>query len=280
MPPTTTHPNPPQQHHTSQIPNVQPTPRPPAITLRRPPRLILHLRLGHPLERRNIRALGPRYFISHILLLPSNSLPPHVPHFLTQHIPGLPNPALSDFLAHPTSPPLSPHPNPTPGAPPQGTIAGPGISALPPPLREDGTRRKALVPGCGKGYDVALLASWGFDAYGLEISPTAADKANEYLASNDGGAMEGEYQVKDEGVGRGGMVCLRGDYFEDAWLGDAGAGEEGFDIIYDNTVRFLPFPTPIDQQYQHHQSSSAPSPPPSAPPGPSEPHSSSAPPAH
>jgi SAM-dependent methyltransferase len=102
-------------------------------------------------------------------------------------------------------------------------------------LKDDGSRRKALVPGCGKGYDVALLASWGYDAYGLEVSAHAAEAANTYLAEPGEGPLEGEYKVKDEKVGSGAVKCLLGDFFEDGWIKEAG-GEAGFDVIYDNTV--------------------------------------------
>ena len=93
------------------------------------------------------------------------------------------------------------------------------------------------MPGCGKGYDVALLASYGYDAYGLEVSGHAAEKANAYLESPGEGELEGEYAVKDGKVGRGGMKCLLGDYFDDGWVGEVG-GEGGFDLIYDNTVSY------------------------------------------
>jgi SAM-dependent methyltransferase len=106
---------------------------------------------------------------------------------------------------------------------------------LPVPLKEDGTRRKALVPGCGTGYDVALLASWGYDAYGLEISKHAVDEANAYLKGLRDGALEGEYKIKDEKIGKGSVQCLLGDYFGDAWVREA-SSVEGFDIIYDHTV--------------------------------------------
>jgi SAM-dependent methyltransferase len=168
-------------------------------------------------------------------------IPSQIP-LITRYDAGYANPALIDFLAHPATPPLSSTSNPTPGAPKQGTIDGPGIFGLPSPVKKDGTRRKALVPGCGKGYDVALLASYGYDAYGLEVSPHAADKANAYLKDAGKGALEGEYNIKDEKIGQGMMVCLLGDYFEDAWVKEAGAEVEGgFDVIYDNTVslRFL-----------------------------------------
>ena len=42
--------------------------------------------------------------------------------------------------------------------------------------------RKALVPGCGRGYAVSSLFRAGFDAVGLDIAPTAVAEANAYLA--------------------------------------------------------------------------------------------------
>lgn len=38
---------------------------------------------------------------------------------------------------------------------------------------------RALVPGCGRGYDVELLARRGLNAVGADISPTAVSKAKE-----------------------------------------------------------------------------------------------------
>lgn len=94
------------------------------------------------------------------------------------------------------------------------------------------------MPGCGKGYDVALFAAYGYDAYGLEVSSHAADAARKYLEEPGEGPLEGEYAVMDEKIGRGAMRVVCGDYFKDGWLGDVEGWEsdEGFDIIYDNTV--------------------------------------------
>ena len=41
------------------------------------------------------------------------------------------------------------------------------------PLRGDkrNVRKKALVPGCGRGYDVLLFASYGFDGQSLAYNP-------------------------------------------------------------------------------------------------------------
>jgi hypothetical protein len=152
---------------------------------------------------------------------------------------GYANPALIDFLSSPHSPPLSASPNPTPGAPAPNTIDsanGKGFGNLPNSWdAREKRRKKALVPGCGKGYDVALLASYGFDSFGLEVSEHAAELANQYLSDPGQGPLEGEYATKDERIGSGQMKCLLGDFFEDGWLKEAG-GEGGFDIIYDNTV--------------------------------------------
>ncbi|KAF2475570.1 S-adenosyl-L-methionine-dependent methyltransferase [Lindgomyces ingoldianus] len=98
----------------------------------------------------------------------------------------------------------------------------------------NGERKRALVPGCGKGYDVALLAAAGYDAYGIEISESAAGVCREWLRE-PGEGKEGEYKVWDEKVGKGKMKCVLGDFFEDAWVEEAGGLREGFDLIYDNT---------------------------------------------
>ena len=45
-----------------------------------------------------------------------------------------------------------------------------------PPLKQylerDATRGRALVPGCGRGHEVALAVEHGLDAIGLDIAPT------------------------------------------------------------------------------------------------------------
>ncbi|KAH8711798.1 S-adenosyl-L-methionine-dependent methyltransferase [Phaeosphaeriaceae sp. PMI808] len=147
---------------------------------------------------------------------------------------GYANPALIDFLASPSSPPLSTNPNPTPGAPPLNTVDQ-STSIRVPGAVKDGKRRKALVPGCGVGYDVVVLSSWGFDAYGLEVSSHAAERARKYLLDPGAGPLEGEYNVKNEEVGKGKMECLDGDFFDDKWVKQVGAEEGGFHVIYDNT---------------------------------------------
>ncbi len=44
---------------------------------------------------------------------------------------------------------------------------------------------RALVPGCGRGHEVALAVEHGLDATGLDIAPTAAAEARAVSASGD-----------------------------------------------------------------------------------------------
>jgi hypothetical protein len=91
-------------------------------------------------------------------------------------------------------------------------------------------RLKALVPGCGKGYDVLLLSAWGYDAYGLEVSSKALESAKAIEREKEG---NGEYDTR-EGVERGAVTWLSGDFFMNEFL--KGRGEATFDLIYDYTV--------------------------------------------
>lgn len=122
---------------------------------------------------------------------------------------GFPNPALEDTLVQRAD-----------------TIGG--------PIAQDGQRRKALVPGCGRGVDVLLLASFGYDAYGLECSTTAVDACKKEEKEN-----HSRYRVRDEKVGKGKVTFVHGDFFDDAWLEEIGVPRNGFDVIYDYTVCML-----------------------------------------
>jgi hypothetical protein len=104
-----------------------------------------------------------------------------------------------------------------------GTLGG--------PITQDGQRRKALVPGCGRGVDVLLLASFGYDAYGLECSAAAVDACKKEEKEN-----HSRYRVRDEKVGKGRMIFVQGDFFDDTWLKEIGVPRNGFDVIYDYTV--------------------------------------------
>lgn len=95
-----------------------------------------------------------------------------------------------------------------------------------------GQRKKALVPGCGKGYDVLLLASHGYDAYGIDVSETALEEA-EIIKQRDAGD-ETKYPVRAAGgKGKGEMKFFMADFFNDSFMEKTGGGS--FDIIYDYT---------------------------------------------
>lgn len=126
---------------------------------------------------------------------------------------GFPNPALEDALVQR-----------------RATIGG----AIGQDAQGHSYRRKALVPGCGRGVDVLLLASFGFDAYGLEYSATAIEACKKEQAEN-----HSWYRVRDQSIGQGNVTFIQGDFFDDAWLQKIGVALNGFDIIYDYTVSHL-----------------------------------------
>lgn len=124
---------------------------------------------------------------------------------------GFPNPALEDALVQR-----------------RATIGGPIVQDA----QGKTYRRKALVPGCGRGVDVLLLASFGFDAYGLEYSATAVEACKKEESEN-----HSWYRVRDHSAGQGKVTFVQGDFFDDGWLQKIGVPLNGFDIIYDYTVR-------------------------------------------
>lgn len=95
-------------------------------------------------------------------------------------------------------------------------------------------RKKVLVPGCGKGYDVLLFSSFGYDAYGLDASPTAVEEANKLL-SNQG--KEQQYPIKNIQNGRGEVKFVVTDFFKDDFLSQthSAGSDQTFDLIYDYT---------------------------------------------
>ncbi|KAJ6149613.1 TPMT family [Penicillium samsonianum] len=90
-------------------------------------------------------------------------------------------------------------------------------------------RKRALVPGCGRGYDVLLLSSLGYDAYGLEVSAKAVEEANtwaeEHLA---------DYPVRDQAAGPGTARFIIGDFFSNEWIARMDPVDK-FEFIYDYT---------------------------------------------
>ncbi|KAE8150210.1 thiol methyltransferase [Aspergillus avenaceus] len=103
------------------------------------------------------------------------------------------------------------------------------------PFTEDGRRKKALVPGCGKGYDVAMLALHGYDVYGLDVSSTGVNVAREYASVelldpkpyNFGPGFDQSRRPE-----KGQITILEGDFFSSEWKAQDGGL---FDLIYDYT---------------------------------------------
>ncbi|KAI5289043.1 hypothetical protein KEM54_004499 [Ascosphaera aggregata] len=96
------------------------------------------------------------------------------------------------------------------------------------PIRPSGERKKALVPGCGRGWDVLLLASFGYDAYGLDVSVGAVEACQTLEA-----VAKADLPVEDARFGRGKATFIHGNFFEDDWCRNIVIDK--FDIIYDYT---------------------------------------------
>jgi Thiopurine S-methyltransferase (TPMT) len=100
-------------------------------------------------------------------------------------------------------------------------------------IEEEGKmrRKRALVPGCGRGVDVLLLSSFGYDAVGLEYSETAIKACHQFQKEHGS-----EYPMRDEQIGSGTAKFAVGDFFKDDWIGGSAGPENKFDLIYDYTV--------------------------------------------
>ena len=109
-------------------------------------------------------------------------------------------------------------------------------------------RKSALVPGCGRGVDVLLLESYGYDVWWdwsivgqprllplLHSNGVLADSA---IAACKKYAEEhgSKYPVYSEKIGKGSKRYVRGDFYKDDWLSETGLGVKHFDLIYDYTV--------------------------------------------
>ncbi|KAG8413374.1 hypothetical protein J3458_012943 [Metarhizium acridum] len=90
-------------------------------------------------------------------------------------------------------------------------------------------RKRALVPGCGRGYDVLLLASFGYDAVGLEVSSEAIACCKAFAQAN-----KEKYPVQDGSIGPGKATFIQGDFFKEGWLNKVDGGRT-FELFYDYT---------------------------------------------
>ncbi|KAK7732047.1 hypothetical protein SLS57_001027 [Botryosphaeria dothidea] len=135
---------------------------------------------------------------------------------------GFPNPALHELLT------THVFPNPRKG------VRSEDRPLVPAPVdRATSRRKRALVPGCGKGYDVVLLASAGYDAWGLEVSASAIEKAQAWYKELEEKKFKKYETIDEEETGRGSVNFVVGDFFSDSWIKETGGTE--FDMIYDYT---------------------------------------------
>lgn len=98
-----------------------------------------------------------------------------------------------------------------------------------PPPRVDARGKRALVPGCGRGYDVIAFAQAGASAaVGLELSPVAAQVAREFVAAELG---------KGEAAMLQAARVVEGDFFDppSADDEDGAVAPASFDLGYDLT---------------------------------------------
>ncbi|KAK8116291.1 hypothetical protein PG984_012793 [Apiospora sp. TS-2023a] len=104
-----------------------------------------------------------------------------------------------------------------------------------PPANTLGSQKKpltALVPGCGRGHDVLLLSSFGFDTVGLDVSERAMAEARKNAESIE---LEEVYPLKGEVQSRGTYKFLVGDFFGQDWVTESGVEGGKFDLIFDYT---------------------------------------------
>jgi len=96
-------------------------------------------------------------------------------------------------------------------------------------------RKRALVPGCGRGYDVLLFASYGYDAWGLDGSDTAIEEARKVTENTFASVEE-----RPGAHGKGEVGFVVGDFYTTEWQPKTGYAQGNkFDLIYDYTVRCL-----------------------------------------
>ena len=96
------------------------------------------------------------------------------------------------------------------------------------------------IQGCGRGYDVVLLALHGYDSYGLEVSPAAVAAAKDYSSSQFESPSQAYFSTRnDEEVAaylknRGEAHFFCADFFEKSWAGNDVPSR--YDLVYDYTV--------------------------------------------
>ncbi|KAI1362121.1 S-adenosyl-L-methionine-dependent methyltransferase, partial [Xylaria arbuscula] len=108
-------------------------------------------------------------------------------------------------------------------------------------LPTEGSLKRALVPGCGRGHDVLLLSSFGYDVYGLDVSTQALEEARQNagkVLSEGPGQGQGIYELV--AGKRGAINWTHQDFYAEKWKDVPMA----FDLIFDYTF-FCAMPPPL-----------------------------------
>ncbi|CEH17357.1 THIOCYANATE METHYLTRANSFERASE 1-RELATED [Ceraceosorus bombacis] len=103
------------------------------------------------------------------------------------------------------------------------------------------TSGRAVVPGMGRGYDVALLASRGLHTVGVDISPKAVEAAQQWLDSQSSAPASSQMSVR------------AADWFSlEPTQADSEKETDGtiksFDLAYDYTF-FCALPSTLHQKW-------------------------------
>jgi hypothetical protein len=81
-----------------------------------------------------------------------------------------------------------------------------------------------------------MLALNGIEAWGLELSQIAVDTANANIEAQLADPGNNNFGAGKKSSPASAKVVL-GDFFQRDWEGELGDGFEGFDLVYDYTVR-------------------------------------------
>ena len=96
------------------------------------------------------------------------------------------------------------------------------------PIFQAHKARRALVPGCGRGYDAWLFAQHGYDTVGVEISGSAVREAKKWVGQ----------QQKLQSKAAAPCDFILADFFADEWLKVLDIQPKGgFELVYDYAVR-------------------------------------------
>lgn len=95
------------------------------------------------------------------------------------------------------------------------------------PIFQAHTAKRALVPGCGRGYDAWLFAQYGYNTVGVEISGSAVREAKKWVGQ----------QKKQPQKPAAPCEFILADFFADEWLKVLDIQPKGaFELVYDYAV--------------------------------------------